>query len=1203
MADGNSITNPTVTALRSSNSCSLLENLKVLSWNINDSSNGKEGRKTGDADFTRIITSCAIFCLQETKGEIFIPDYRCFNSTRKGTRSGGLCIGVHKSLSNHVMALKTESPDIQAVVISLDIDGEIHKLTVVNVYDSPDHSSYKVKKRKMEETVPTLDTLLEFTLNGLQKSELIFLAGDFNARTASSNFIDEHEDLTGTDHPSSHPCNSNRSSKDCTLNARGKLLLDYLACANLSILNGCTLGDVLGEFTSVNYNGCSVVDYVATNTGLRKSVKNFRVLDLTKYSDHKPCLTTLGIKNHFQAGNVLLESLEDAPSRHKWPNEEEMDFKFMFSMSGPPFNERICTLTKKKCTGEKEVLEMNSELVSIYQEVADEVMPRRTKKPSHLTTSKKRGNRMKPKSPWFDSSCINAKRSLNTLAKKYGRSPHLKLLRDTYFDMRRSYRKLIKKKREDFIETLCRDIEEGRNVNWKTFKSLKKHHSTANSLDAFDMMNFCNFFKKLYGNTTLHPDQVKQLQAQMEKDAIKEELTQILDKEITIEELTHCVKMSKKGKAVSEDLIANEFLKASTKNMLHAILNLFNQCLLFGVYPWTTSLVTPLHKKGCLYDPNNYRAIAVASNLGKTFSSILLQRLITFRSVTDPDTANQLGFCQGAQTSDHIFTLTTCIEKYVTKGRRRLYSCFVDYAKAFDSVCREALLFKMWKMGIQGRFFRCIQFMYSKSSAKVKLLNKLSEKIDIICGTEQGHPMSPELFKCFIHQLSLDINALGDIEVPQLNSERITHLLWADDLVLLALDGTSLQMMLDVLGTYCIDWGLSVNVSKTAVLVFNTSGRLLKESHAFKLGEKRIPSAREYCYLGIHFTLSGSLKVAQNKLRQKGLRSYFSLKRMINLHHIRKNILFKLFDALLQPVVAYACQVWLPSTGLFKLFGRDHKSTDTTKTIALDPLEKIHLSLLKWTMGVNKYTSNAAVWGDCGRYPLGVELSKLVFSYRERLELMDSNHTDCLVRHAYYEQKALQLSWYTSMDAVKIALEADQPHPLKRPSQIRSAMRSWFRERWDCDRANNNKLRFYNEIKNDFHEEKYLRLDLSASSSRAISRLRTSSHKYNVETGRYGTKRVNILNRVCKHCSTDDEESLNSLLQLPFAEPVIEDELHVLRSCPLYDDLRSKLSPLTKNYLSSEVDALFEESATIRELGRFLNKVDKIRFHKKKDAE
>ena len=186
---------------------------------------------------------------------------------------------------------------------------------------------------------------------------------------------------------------------------------------------------------------------------------------------------------------------------------------------------------------------------------------------------------------------------------------------------------------------------------------------------------------------------------------------------------------------------------------------------------------------------------------------------------------------------------------------------------------------------------------------------------------------------------------------------------------------------------------------------------------------------------------------------------------MINLNNIRKNILFKLFDALLQPVAAYACQVWLPSTGLFKLFGRDSKSKDAVKTIALDPLEKLHLSLLKWTMGVNKYTSNAAVWGDCGRYPLAVELSKLVFSYRERLELMDANQNDCLVRHAFCDQKALQLSWYNSLDTVKTVLEADQSHPLRRPSQIRSAMRSWFQERWNCDQANNSKLGFYNTVK------------------------------------------------------------------------------------------------------------------------------------------
>ncbi|KAL5253152.1 hypothetical protein ACHWQZ_G013062 [Mnemiopsis leidyi] len=39
--------------------------------------------------------------------------------------------------------------------------------------------------------------------------------------------------------------------------------------------------------------------------------------------------------------------------------------------------------------------------------------------------------------------------------------------------------------------------------------------------------------------------------------------------------------------------------------------------------------------------------------------------------------------------------------------------------------------------------------------------------------------------------------------------------------------------------------------------------------------------------------------------------------------------------------------------------------------------------------------------------------------------------------------------------------------------------------------------------------------------------------------------------RVCKHCCTEDEASLELLLELPLSEPIIEDEKHVLLTCPL----------------------------------------------------
>ena len=45
-------------------------------------------------------------------------------------------------------------------------------------------------------------------------------------------------------------------------------------------------------------------------------------------------------------------------------------------------------------------------------------------------------------------------------------------------------------------------------------------------------------------------------------------------------------------------------------------------CQDHGVYPWNESIITPLHKKGNKSDPDNYRAIAVSSVIGKLFSSM-----------------------------------------------------------------------------------------------------------------------------------------------------------------------------------------------------------------------------------------------------------------------------------------------------------------------------------------------------------------------------------------------------------------------------------------------------------------------------------------------------------------------------------------------------------------------------------------------------
>ena len=102
--------------------------------------------------------------------------------------------------------------------------------------------------------------------------------------------------------------------------------------------------------------------------------------------------------------------------------------------------------------------------------------------------------------------------------------------------------------------------------------------------------------------------------------------------------------------------------------------------------------------------------------------------------------------------------------------------------------------------------------MYTNFRAKInlKLLGKLSSAIDVTIGTEQGHSMSPELFKIFQQDIPAD---LMDIRIPRLNEVDISHLLWAYDLVLLALDAQSLQTLINRVCYCCCTWGLTVNIS------------------------------------------------------------------------------------------------------------------------------------------------------------------------------------------------------------------------------------------------------------------------------------------------------------------------------------------------------------------------------------------------------
>ena len=89
-----------------------------------------------------------------------------------------------------------------------------------------------------------------------------------------------------------------------------------------------------------------------------------------------------------------------------------------------------------------------------------------------------------------------------------------------------------------------------------------------------------------------------------------------------------------------------------------------------------------------------------------------------------------------------------------------------------------------------------------------------------------------------------------------------------------------------------------------------------------------------------------------------------------------------------------------------------------------------------------------------------------------------------------------------------------------------------------------NKLRTYRLFKSTYNTECYLtNRSISLSERRAFAKFRCSATPLLIETGRYQNGIYLPVNeRICKFCDNG-----------------VEDELHVLLSCPLYDDIRDDL--------------------------------------------
>ena len=159
---------------------------------------------------------------------------------------------------------------------------------------------------------------------------------------------------------------------------------------------------------------------------------------------------------------------------------------------------------------------------------------------------------------------------------------------------------------------------------------------------------------------------------------------------------------------------------------------------------------------------------------------------------------------------------------------------------------RSILMTRLKDLGISDMFLSNIAAMYNDTKYSIKLNRGHLPPIDSNLGLKQGCPLIPLLFNLYIDDVG---SVFTDNCAPlELHDIKLSHFLYADDMILLSETEEGLQNSLNALHRFSVRKRLEISVKKSKTMIFNKSGRFIKTY--FNLNGKLLEPVQDFCYLG-----------------------------------------------------------------------------------------------------------------------------------------------------------------------------------------------------------------------------------------------------------------------------------------------------------------------------------------------------------------
>ena len=239
----------------------------------------------------------------------------------------------------------------------------------------------------------------------------------------------------------------------------------------------------------------------------------------------------------------------------------------------------------------------------------------------------------------------------------------------------------------------------------------------------------------------------------------------------------------------------------------------------------------------------------------------------------------------------------------------------------------------------------------------------------------------------------------------------------------------------------------------------------------------------------------------------------------------------ELFDKLITPILNYGCEVW--------------------GFIQADAVGRVHLQYIcKRLLGVMKNTQNDFIYGELGRTNFLTRRYLLNMKYWFKILVAGESKYVTLIYRLMLndiDTRVNTVNWasllrhlLSSLGFHEVWVNQGVGNYNAFIALLKQRLTDTFIQNWRSRLDEPTRVTFYKAFA-VFQLQPYLDMVNVNKFSNAFSRLRVSSHRLEVESGRWVKPvRIPFDERKCVNCS------------------VLEDEYHFILECPLYSDLRKK---------------------------------------------